>query len=520
MRQPNRSIPGISRPVEVLAPHVYSRAALDVNSTLPLFISLNNLQPMIANVPQLRQIMAEDGGLEALVRIASTVRRAKDPAEANVRSLALRCLSQFGTCGPENVRVRAIEAQIVPVLVSTLECFWRAMEPEVRTAIEHELQPPAVVAARPPVNTPPSQPAEPNQPPQARTRRRAATIGAIVNHVERLTQPIQRPRGGLQIRIPPHPSPLRIHTVARDNVENDDHTTDNTDINDENEFPVEQDRDRMDIDVVTTDETEDDGGMEDLITDAEGLRSPPPEGDVPYPTAFAASETQDPSSLTLPDTPPANMVTPMDIDQPSSETDLTVSSPVPSLQTTNNIPVAPLLPTDRAPVPPNAPLVPFAVPPTQPNDVAANVIPQTRLPPYSPPGMSHNYFLNGTRSWWIPRSEIILECLKALAYLTKYPRLRASFTSTSFVPTVLQRYATPEDAKKEVNAFEIIERFTLRRHHPGDIPLWANLVMRHYMRKDDVTRRQCSNLKCHQLEPEDQRFPILCRNCRFVSPFP
>src|SRR5271167_355978 len=112
-----------------------------------------------------------------------------------------------------------------------------------------------------------------------------------------------------------------------------------------------------------------------------------------------------------------NMVTPMDIDQPSSESDLTVSSPVPSLQTTNDIPVAPLLPTDRVPVPPNAPLLPFAVPPTQPNDVAANVISQTRPPPYSPPVMSHNYFLSGTRSWWIPRSEIVLECLKALAYL-------------------------------------------------------------------------------------------------------
>ena len=78
MRQPNRSLPGFSRPVEILWPNNYSRSALDVTSTLPLSITLTHLRPMVFNLPHLRQTMTEDGGLESLVQILSTVRRQDD----------------------------------------------------------------------------------------------------------------------------------------------------------------------------------------------------------------------------------------------------------------------------------------------------------------------------------------------------------------------------------------------------------------------------------------------------------
>src|ERR1700694_3127734 len=128
MRQPNRSLPGVSRPVEVLWPNLYNRAALDVTSTLPLSISLTNLRPMVFSLPHLRQAMTEDGALESLIDTMSTVRNPNDPNEVHVRKLALQCLTQFGIRGPESIRLRTVEAQIVPVLVTMLECFWRAME--------------------------------------------------------------------------------------------------------------------------------------------------------------------------------------------------------------------------------------------------------------------------------------------------------------------------------------------------------------------------------------------------------
>src|SRR5579871_153014 len=141
MRQPNRSLPGASRPVEVLWPNIYNRAALDVRSSLSLSISLNNLRPMVYNLSQLRQAMTEDGGLEQLIDIMGTVRRSDDPDEAQVRRVAFQCLTPFGVRGPESLRVRAVESEILPPLITMMEIFYRAMEQEVREGIEFGMMP-------------------------------------------------------------------------------------------------------------------------------------------------------------------------------------------------------------------------------------------------------------------------------------------------------------------------------------------------------------------------------------------
>src|SRR5271156_6617333 len=139
MRQPNRAIPSINRPVEVICQGAYNRYALDVTSTLPLSFSLANLRPLVFNLAPLRQLMTEDGALEALVRILCKVRQPDDPLEGTVRRHALECISQFGLRGPEAIRLRAAEANVVPALVTILECFWRAMESEIRESILAEL---------------------------------------------------------------------------------------------------------------------------------------------------------------------------------------------------------------------------------------------------------------------------------------------------------------------------------------------------------------------------------------------
>ena len=243
------------------------------------------------------------------------------------------------------------------------------------------------------------------------------------------------------------------------------------------------------------------------------LYGPPLQKKISYPSEFTADETQDPSSRTLPDMPPTTMVTPMDMNETSSEPNSSVPASPP--QTVAQTPVTTLSPV-RNFVPPNAPLVPFAVPPIQTNDHSGDGTQQRRTPPVSAPGVSQFYSSKGTRCWWVPRSDIIIASLEALAYISKYPKFRAFFNSTRFIPSLLDRWATPEDAKKDVNVFELVERFTVKAHHPTDVHFWASIVMRHYSRRDNViTKRQCSNLQCRQWESDDQRFKS-CPKCKCV----
>jgi hypothetical protein len=499
MRQPNRSLPSVSRPVEVLWPNIYNRAALDVTSTLPLSISLNNLRPMVFNLPQLRQAMTEDGGLEALIDIMSMVRRKDDPSETHVRKVALQCLTQFGIRGPESIRLRTVEAQIIPVLITVLECFWRAMEHDIREAIEYGLQPPQAPRAT----------AGCSRPFQTLTRRRAVTIGSISTPAERL--------GGLQIRFPTNRSPLARHSAI---TVNEALPAERANVNDDN-LVLESDRDRMDIDTPNNNEVEDEGGLEDPMMDAEALRSPPPEEDVAYSTSFGTDETQDPSSQLLPTTSPATIVTTMDVDESSLQTDTPVSDRDSPLRTGDANPMIPSSPREglnQLPVPPNAPLLPYAVPPHASHH-SIEGSPQPRLPPTSHRRISALHGHNPTHDWRIPRSEDIVECLETLAYLSKYPKLRAFFNSTHFTPSLLHHWGTPEDAAKEVNVFEIVERFTFTKYHPDTVCFWASIVMRHYSRKDEVvTRRQCGNLQCRQWETDEPGLKfICCPKCKYFA---
>lgn len=513
MRQPNRSLPGASRPVEILWPNIYNRAALDVTSTLPLSISLNNLRPMVFNLPQLRQAMTEDGGLEALIDIMSTVRRADDPNEVHVRKLALQCLTQFGIRGPESIRLRTVEAQLVPVLITVLECFWRAMETDIREAIEYGLQP-----------SPPQRPvAGPIKAPQMLTRRRAVTIGSISTPVDRF--------GGLQIRFTPNRSPLSRQSASDINVSvTDTPPADRTAIVEEQNVIVETDRDRMDIDAPSSNEIEEEGVIEDTMTDAEALRSPPPEEDVSYSSSFVSSENQDASSAMPPNSSPVPRATVIDVEQTLETLEtLTVpqaDQPVPEqpspMRTTHVLPVVASSPADvpnLPPIPPNAPLLPYAIPPTHSVHHSTETSHHSRLPTASR-RISNLHLYNASTDWRVPRSEDVIECLETLAYLSKYPKLRAFFNSTRFTPSLLHGWATPEDRTKEVNVFEIVERFTFTKHHPDNVCFWASIVMRHYSRKDDVvTKRQCGNFQCRQWETDDPGMKfICCPKCKYIPP--
>ena len=495
MRQPNRSLPGSSRPVEVLCPNVYNRPALDVRSIIPLSISLSNLRNMVHNLHQLRQAMCEDGGLEQLIDIMSSVKRHDDPEEAQVRKAAFQCLSPFGVRGPESIRVRAVEADILPPLVTMIEIFYRAMEPEIREATELGLLP------APPRNTTPARPM------QMVTRRRAVTLGSASAPAEGL--------GGLQIRFnPPTRSPLsRVQAVGP-------FTPDNASLN-RRSMPQDNgaadSSDRMDVDTPTSQDGDDEGVAEDPITDAEALRSPPPEVDTSY-SQYVADQPRNPATE-APVLSPRAQVQSMEIDEahdipaPSTSTASEQQQPSNSPSPTTLLPPSspnPVSEHQHQPlVAPNAPLIPYAVPLTR-----------TPIPshfPRIPHRRITSLHLLPSAEWRIPRSDELIECLEMLAYLSKYPKVRPYFTNTRFIPELLAPWGRPDDATKSVNVFEIVEKFTFTKYHTDVVCFWASIVMRHYSRKDDlVIRRQCAYLQCGKWEPDDpsMRF-ICCSKCKY-----
>lgn len=484
MRQPNRAIPSINRPVEVLCQGSYNRQALDVTSTLPLSFSLSNLRPLVFNLAPLRQLMTEDGGLEALVRILCKVRRPDDPLEGIVRRHALECISQFGLRGPESIRLRAAEANVVPALITILECFWRAMEPEIRESILAELNSNDLKVQQRQEQRPTIQ--EP-RPCRATTRRRAVTLASLGPH------PVIEGLEGLQIRIPQDRSPLSrvppvTSQVAAIPLQRASEAG-QTDANVTDDVTAE----RMDVDSGSGNITgEDEVVVEDPMTDwTEGLRSPPPQ-----------------TSLTQTISP-----TRMEVDNEPQQ-----MSQQPSIA--------------HIPQPPNAPIIPYAVPPSF--TPTRNPSSHQHQPSRSTPSRISKLYTRHNDDWHIPRQDDMLACLQTLAYLSKYPKFRSYFIDIHFVPSLLFKWVTPEDyipplpsydknhmedsenTEREcnkVNVYEIVERFTFAGYHPEEIRHWASLVMRHYGRKDEICRRRCGNLKCQMIEADDRKF-VCCPNCR------
>jgi len=517
MRQVNRPVHHLARPVEVMVPNIYNRAALDVTSTLPLSITLTNLRPMIFNLKRIREIMTRDGGLEALVDIMSTIRDSTDPAEELNRKIALQCLNRIGICGPEAVRIRTVEAQILPVLVSKLESFWRAMDSDVRHAINCELYPPLK-----PVITE-------HSPPQAVHRRRALTTGSSPIPMEGFSGLRTVPTGHIESRTPDDPprSPTERPLDTTPRMEPLVQEIVSVDVTDESH------QQPMEIDFDGFNEPENESGLEDPTNEVEPLQSPHSEQQgVHFRIPFAITTPDHPDPV-LP-----NLVGPSMLENRgdvSSSPQAVVMEPMPGVEANesalhpqstteqersaaaNVVLVVPTVTrsTDIA-VPPNAPLlghtipaapfIPHAVPRRRPQRVS--IVPSQ--------AMSALYSRSRPGDLQVPTREEILDCLECLAQLSKLPKLRPYLNCTHFVPNLLHDWLRGEDLTKEVSVFEIVEKFTASNYHPEDVRRWAQVVMRHYSRKDTVMKhRQCGNFKCGKMEPEDRRF-ILCPVCKYV----
>ncbi|KAF1819888.1 uncharacterized protein K489DRAFT_295895, partial [Dissoconium aciculare CBS 342.82] len=134
MREVNFSIPNVNKASVGITTALYDRRALDCTSTLPLVNSLNSLAYLTTSSGRIRDILTVDGGIERLVCMLKEGRN-KDQLEMFKWNLAFICVVNIGIRGSEAVRTRVVEADMVPVIATILDNYFRVIE---RSKEKHE----------------------------------------------------------------------------------------------------------------------------------------------------------------------------------------------------------------------------------------------------------------------------------------------------------------------------------------------------------------------------------------------
>lgn len=134
------------------------------------------------------------------------------------------------------------------------------------------------------------------------------------------------------------------------------------------------------------------------------------------------------------------------------------------------------------------------------------------------------------------RDEDVLLSLQLLAYLSKYPHVRAIFHSSAVANVPRPRahaHAHSHSSRPSpvatasttapMNIFSLVEAFTfkpasddiLTPRHSSEVQYWAGVIMRNACRKDDARGgiRQCANMRCVKWEQYAREF-AKCRRCR------
>ncbi|PWN26062.1 hypothetical protein BDZ90DRAFT_254752, partial [Jaminaea rosea] len=133
VRQVNFSNEAQNRAAATISASLYERKALDCTTSLPLIFSLNNLAYLVANNRKIRDLLCVDGGLERLIHILrdvpknqGTLMRPRSPKDLQPMwkwTTAFQCVVHLCIRGGVNVRERAVEAGIMPILVKVLESY-------------------------------------------------------------------------------------------------------------------------------------------------------------------------------------------------------------------------------------------------------------------------------------------------------------------------------------------------------------------------------------------------------------
>ncbi|CAG8538492.1 6199_t:CDS:2 [Paraglomus brasilianum] len=127
MRESNFSFPSQNRASVCITSALYDRRALDCTAMLPLINSLTHLTYLTSTSPRIREILTMDGGLERLVRILKTT-KASDKRSGWKWSMAFQCVANVGVRGSEKIRTRVVEAGMIPVIITVLDNFLKALD--------------------------------------------------------------------------------------------------------------------------------------------------------------------------------------------------------------------------------------------------------------------------------------------------------------------------------------------------------------------------------------------------------
>src|SRR4051794_33979813 len=137
MRESNFSFPSQNRASVCITSALYDRRALDCTAILPLINSLTHLTYLTSTSPRIREILTMDGGLERLVRILKTT-KVNDKRSGWKWSMAFQCVANVGVRGSEAIRTRVVDAGMVPVIITVLDNFLKALD-HVRLEKEQQL---------------------------------------------------------------------------------------------------------------------------------------------------------------------------------------------------------------------------------------------------------------------------------------------------------------------------------------------------------------------------------------------
>ncbi|CAG8623373.1 4615_t:CDS:1 [Acaulospora morrowiae] len=408
MRESNFSFPSQNRASVCITSALYDRRALDCTAILPLINSLTHLTYLTSTSPRIREILTMDGGLERLVRILKTT-KVNDKRSGWKWSMAFQCVANVGVRGSEAIRTRVVDAGMIPVIITVLDNFLRALD---HVRLEKEQQ--QLLAA----------------------------------------QLLTTQHPPLITTTPPSTIPLAstyVGTLESGNVSNV------IQMSDESEQPL-----------------------------TSYPRSPNSTS-----TIFASSEFQNETS---------------DISHAgSSNMQSVISNSNPATASTNRFLTTPydIRSSDDA----RSDVASWGS--VADNEEASLTTTLTQLP-------STIAGTNGTNNLRTPnnnsspatnslleidvlyREEDILLSLQLLAYLSKYPHLRATF----------------HNAYPPHNVFSLVEKFT-HRLHPPEIQYWAGVIMRNACRKDEDRGgiRQCAYMACGKWESYPREF-AKCRRCR------
>ncbi|EPY53667.1 zf-MYND type zinc finger protein [Schizosaccharomyces cryophilus OY26] len=495
MRESNVSVVWNNRASVTINTVLYDRRALDCDSEMALMNSLSHLAYLTSTSPKIREILTIDGGLVRLMNILRAG-RGQTFARMTIWQLALQCVVNVGIRGSEAIRIRVVEAGIVPIVVTLLDDFLFALESVVpstnRTASTF-----TSVSTPPPNNS--LAPLDSN------------SMDAITEN----NSPLNSLYVGGDLS-----SPYPNNISGRRNVA--------VEVRDSNEF---QNRNRS--------TNREDNGREFADTGSSQGHSAVYSQD-----AYGDSQVQSPFTIQrLPSSASSTSF--------SNENINPVSSPSPSSPSMSQNGVASRDSSNSDTAPSDRPnslnlFTPLPVNPLNTVQEASRVSDQlsmsiaqqqaiirrrraqraisipTPLVLFEARRLENTADFQGITSFFdnfdkkinkLPREEDILYGLQILAYTSKnYFHLRPHFEISKDVPSL--RMSPLRSGNKVWNTFQLVEQFTLK-FYPPQIQYWARAIMNNYCRKDESRGgiRRCASLQCNKWEEHSRQF-AKCRRCR------